>query len=100
MDLLRFLFTLGLTYQISQIISESYFPLFRYIRNLKGNIVFNFISELTSCFLCTSVWVGMILSNYFFDISNFLGYTEISWVWSGLFYSCLSWFIHVWEAKQ
>ena len=107
MDLFQFLFTLILTYQISQIISESTFPLFRFLRNvdqIDTNIfilqkLLSYIAQLFSCFLCTSVWIGIILSSKFYDISLNLGYNELSIMWSGLVYSCLAWFIHIWENK-
>lgn len=94
------LLSIGIVYQLSQIISESSFPIFRWLRNLEGNFIFDFIAELTSCFLCTSVWVGCIVSIWIFDIGAELGIKTIAWFASGLFYSSVCWFLHCWEVKN
>lgn len=88
-----------ITYNLSQIISESTFPLFKWLRNLEGNLILDFLSELTSCFLCTSVWVGCLISFWIFDIGSILKVEHLSWAVSGLFYSGMAWFIHCWEEK-
>lgn len=106
-DFIKFIFTLFVIYQITSIITESTFPLFKLLRVLHEfeskslfiNWILAGISQFFSCFLCTSVWVGFIISNYLYNISFELGYENQSWFWSGLFYSSLTWFIHIIENK-
>ena len=93
-EVLRFILTLLVVYQITSIISESSFPLFKWLRTLPG-----WIGELFSCFLCVSVWIGFIISSKLFDPAYELGYVQYSWIWSGLIYSSLVWFIHLIEEK-
>lgn len=93
------IFAILVTYNISQIISESSFPLFRWLRNLEGNVVKDFIANLTSCFLCTSVWTGILVSWLIFDYAKYLEIQSLTLFWSGLFYSCCAWFLHCWEVK-
>lgn len=93
------IFAILVTYNLSQIISESTFPLFRWLRNLEGNWFKEFISELTSCFLCTSVWIGVLVSFLLFDYAKYLEIQNLSLIWSGLFYSCCAWFLHCLEVN-
>lgn len=93
-EFLQFIFTIGVIYQVTSIISESSFPIFRWLQKRKG-----FVGDLFGCFLCVSVWVGWIGSVVLFDIGNFLGYESVSWAISGLFYSFIVWFIHLIEGK-
>ena len=89
-----------ITYQITTIICHSTFPLFRYLRSFSEhkNRWFRYLGELCSCFLCVSVWVGIILS-------YLLSYTGIdsiyipSQILSGIFISALAWFVHIFENK-
>lgn len=92
-------FSIIVVYNISQIISESTFPLFRFLRNLEGNWFFNFVSELTSCFLCTSVWAGLLVSWLVFDVASSLQVNHFTIFWSALFYSGCAWFLRCLEAK-
>lgn len=84
------IFTIAVVYQITQIISES--TIFKPLRNIP------FIGSFLSCFLCTSVWIGFLVSKFVFDYANYLG-LDCTVFLSGLFYSCVVWFIHVIEHK-
>jgi len=101
--IINFLFTTLLIYSVTQIVSESTFPLFRWLRNISDiypGTLSNFVGSLFSCFLCTSVWVGSLMSIWYFDISEYAGYPgNMSWCASGLVYSCIVWFIHVFENR-
>ncbi len=89
-----------ITYQISTIISHSTFPLFKYIRMLADhdNRWLRYIGELCSCFLCVSVWVGIILSYLTNNIGIYSAYIP-SQILSGIFISALAWFVHIFENK-
>lgn len=94
------IFSIFIVYNLSQIISESTFPLFKWMRSLTNNryLLIQYIGELFSCFLCTSVWCGWIVAICVFDLGSVLQ-VEHSWLWTGLFYSSLAWFLHCLEAK-
>ena len=94
MEFLQFILTIGVVYQATSIISESSFPIFKWLQKRKG-----FVGDFFGCFLCVSVWVGWIGSVVLFDVGNFLGYESVSWAISGLFYSFIVWFIHLIEGK-
>jgi hypothetical protein len=103
MILLKIIFQTFVLYQAAQIISESKLtkPLREYLLGRSVNsIAYKFLYELFSCFLCTSVWVGFILTPLLFDLSSYLGYCGFSWFWNGLFFSALAWFMHVWEQSK
>lgn len=87
-------FEILVLYQITTIISES--SLFNPLREFLTKRFFplSLLGYLISCFLCTSVWVGFILSNYLFNFAEYLGYYEISWFWNSMFFSAVVWFIH------
>lgn len=93
-EFLQFGFTLAVVYQITSIISESSFPPFRWLRNLD-----NILGEFFDCFLCVSVWVGWVMAVILFDPGKYLEFGVFSWIWSGLFYSSLTWFLHLIEGK-
>jgi hypothetical protein len=97
----KLIFSVFITYNITQIISESTFPLFKWLRDLeyRNFIGLRWIGHLFGCFLCTGVWVGWFVAFFLFDVGQFLEIGTISWVWTGLFYSSLTWFIHCLEAK-
>lgn len=97
----KLIFTILITYNITQIISESTFPLFKWLRDLeyRNFIGLQWIGHLFGCFLCTSVWVGWAVAFFLFDVGQFLEIESITWAWSGLFYSSLAWIIHCLEAK-
>lgn len=101
MILLKIIFQVIVLYQITQIISESKItrPLRTYLSG-KQSLVARFLYELISCFLCTSVWVGFILTPLLFDFAKYLGYDTVTWFWNGLFFSCITWFLHVWEQSK
>ncbi len=100
MTILLIIFSVFIVFNLSQIISESTFPLFRWLRRLEVNeyLLVSYIGQLFSCFLCTSVWAGWIVAIFVFDLGLNLG-VEHSWFWTGLFYSSLAWFLHILEAK-
>lgn len=100
MILLKIIFETLILYQIAQIISES--TLFSPIRRffLRSNwIPINWIGRLLDCFLCTSVWVGFVLSFVLFNFSEYLGYYSFSWFWNGLYFSSMAWFLRILESK-
>jgi len=112
-EFLQFILTIGVVYQVTSLISESSFPLFKWLRDV-GQFVYKpeydskfrerskylgWIGDFFGCFLCVSVWIGFIGSVVLFDIGNFLGYESVSWAISGLFYSFIVWFIHLIEGK-
>lgn len=101
MILLKVIFQIFILYNISQIISETKIsrPLRDYLRR-KTNIVARILYELISCFLCTSVWVGFILTPLLFDFAAYLGYTSVTWFWNGLYFSSITWFMNVWEQNK
>lgn len=94
MEFLQFMFTIGVVYQVTSIISESSFPIFRWLQRKDG-----FVGDLFGCFLCVSVWIGCLGSVWLLDIANLLGYESLTWLTSGLFYSFIAWFIHLLEGK-
>lgn len=85
------LFLIAILYQITSIISESSFPLFRWMRTLPY-----YIGDLFGCFLCVSVWVGLF-GSLILNISNNFGFD--SHFLSVFFYSFCLWWIHLLEAK-
>lgn len=95
---LKIVFELFILYQITQIITES-----QLLEPIRSSFVysklwiFKKIGHLISCFLCSGVWVGFILSFRLFNFAEYLGYYELSWFWNGLFFSCLSWFLRMLE---
>lgn len=93
-EFLQCIFTVGVIYQVTSIISESSFPIFSWLRKRNG-----IIGNLFDCFLCVSVWIGWIGSYFLFNLGNELGFIEYSWFTSGLFYSFICWFIHLLEGK-
>lgn len=97
--LIKVVFQVLVLYNISQIISESSLtrPIREYLLKYCNIPVYKFLYGLMSCFLCTSVWVGFILSLLLHDMAKDIGYETLTWFWSGLFYSSITWFIHVWE---
>lgn len=101
--LLKIVFQTLVLYQVSQIISESKIsrPLREYLKEMSSVSTFaKVLYELISCFLCTSVWVGFLLTFVLFDFADYLGYDIVSWFWNGLFFSALSWFMYVWEQSK
>ena len=103
MILLKIIFEVMVLYQITQIITES--KITRPIRsflNEQGRyfIIAEILYELISCFLCTSVWVGFILTPLLFDFASYLGYDKGSFFWNGLFFSSVTWFLYVWEQSK
>jgi len=115
MEILQFILSIGVIYQVTSIISESSFPLFKWLRSIgqekvdwpKYDIKLDWsdkleimIGELFRCFLCVSVWIGCIGSYFLFDFAIFVGYNQLSWLISGLFYSFICWFIHLIEGKM
>lgn len=103
------------TYHISSLIAEAEITSwFRGLFKPKS-----FFHRLFSCVLCTSVWVGWLLS---FLVFNAFAYYEsdivfklnlllinhkaatilaliISHFLSGILYSAVTWFLHLWEVK-
>jgi len=102
MILLKVIFQILVMYQMTQIISESKLtkPLRDYLlsRSRTSKVAW-FFYELSSCFLCTSVWVGFLLTLPLFDLAAYMGYTTMSWFWNGLFFSCLTWYLHLLENR-
>jgi hypothetical protein len=97
MELLKFLFVLIIAYQISSLIAESSFPVFSYLRQLP-----HFFGNLFSCVLCVSVWLGWFSAGFLYDPAAAIGFTPMflpTWFWSGFVYSCLVWFVHLFEGK-
>lgn len=84
-------FALFCIYNITQILSESYF--FKPFRDLFKQRI-SFLYELTTCFLCTSVWISFGFQ-YLFPEFNLHG----NWFLNTMFFSCCVWFIHVIENK-
>lgn len=114
MEFLQFILTIGVVYQVTSIISESSFPIFKWLQkfgdiprrkvelDLKINIIDRFeifIGDLFGCFLCVSVWVGCLGSYLLFDCAAFVEFQSWTWFTSGLFYSFIVWFIHLLEGK-
>lgn len=101
--LLEFIFEIALTYQITQIICESVVcePLREYFQKwaLVGNKIAIFIYKLISCFLCTSVWVSVIVSSIFINIPEYLGYSHLNPLTGGLALSFFVWFVRLYEGK-
>jgi hypothetical protein len=99
-ELILLIFSIFIVFNLSQIISESTFPLFKWLRRLETNryLLVSYIGQLFSCFLCTSVWAGWVVSILVFDLGSVLQ-VEHSWFWTGLFYSSIAWFLHCVEAK-
>lgn len=88
------MFAIGVCYQITSIISESSFPLFRWLRTLPY-----FLGNLFGCFLCISVWVGFLCSFCLFDFGKEIEFSQYTWFTSGLFYSFITWWLHLLEGK-
>jgi len=87
-------------FQITTIIVDS--NLFQILRDFLTSskwILLLFIGQLLSCFLCTSVWVGFILSNCLYNICDDLGFHSFSWFFNSMFFSGLAWFIYLFEKK-
>jgi len=105
--ILQFLVTIAVCYQVTSIISESSFPLFKWLRHLdevRTNDLFKIwvfkgISNFFSCFLCVSVWIGFLCGRLLFDLAKFVEYESLTWAISGLVYSFICWFIHLVEGK-
>lgn len=112
-EILQFIFTIGVIYQVTSIISESSFPLFKWLRDI-GQFVYKpeydsrfrqrskylgWIGEFFGCFLCVSVWIGCLGSYLLFDCAAFIEFQSLTWFTSGLFYSFICWFIHLIEGK-
>lgn len=93
-EILQFIFTIGVIYQVTSIISESSFPLFKWLQTRKG-----IVGDLFGCFLCVSVWIGLLGSYLLFDCAAFIEFQSLTWFTSGLFYSFICWFIHLIEGK-
>ncbi len=100
MNIFLTIFAIFIVFNLSQIISESTFPLFRLLRRLEESqyLFISYIGQLFSCFLCTSVWVGWLVSVKVFDLGSVLQ-VDHSWFWTGLFYSSIVWFLHCMEVK-
>ena len=86
----KIIFQIFVLYNITQIVTES--VLFSKVRKIK------ILSPLLTCFLCTSVWISFLLSFFLFDLAKYLEY-DYSWFWNGLFFSSITWFIHIIEQK-
>lgn len=87
-------------YGLTQIIVES--SAFNSIKRFIKDTWFHFLYELTSCVLCTSVWVGFLFGAFFyspvqteFQLSNFW----ISIFLDGMLSSAVVWFLHLLEVK-
>lgn len=83
------LFASACIFSITQIISES--KLFSDVRGFfERNLTF--LYNLTSCFLCTSVWVSffvaLVLPNARFEHGLFF---------DAMYYSCIVWFMRLFE---
>jgi hypothetical protein len=103
MIFVKVIFQVIVLYQITQIISESRIsrPIREYLAEKGRKYLFpKILHDLISCFLCTSVWVGFILTPLLFDLAKYIGYETMSWFWNGLFFSCVAWFLNVWEQSK
>lgn len=103
MILMKIVFQILVLYQIAQIISESRIskPLRTFLlEKSHGNVIIGLLHGLLSCFLCTSVWVGFLLTPMLFDFAEYIGYNQVSWFWNGLFFSSITWFLYVWEQSK
>ena len=87
----KIVFEVIVLYNITQIVAES--TLFSKVRKIK------IVGSVLSCFLCTSVWISFLLTFVLFDYANYLGFDKFSWFFNGMFFSGLTWFIHVIERK-
>lgn len=109
---LEITFEVGIVYAITQIIAESKLtaPIRGWLEvwstnqpssvfELGAKLVGWFLYTLTSCFMCTCVWVSFFVSFKFFNLAQYLGYTEFSVFWNGLFLSTLTWFLRAIEEK-
>lgn len=92
----QIVFEIFVLYNITQIITES--SLFESVRQFKVNNK-KILHPLLSCFLCTSVWISFLLTFVLFDYASHLGYQQFSWFLNGLFFSSVTWFIHIIEIK-
>jgi len=91
------LFEILVLYQLTSIITESH--LFKPIRTWALSSS-EFLGSLISCFLCTSVWVGFILSFVLYDYAKTLGINPMySWFFNSMFFSFFTWFLHLIEQK-
>lgn len=85
-------------YNATQIVVEStLFEPFRMFlfRNFKNSLY-----KLFSCFLCTSVQIGFVISLILWDFIKAEGVDpSYSWFFNSLFISCLTWFMHVFEKR-
>lgn len=103
MIITKIIFEVFILYQVSQVISESKLtrPFREYLRQKgQSNRLIMFLYNLLSCFLCTSIWVGFLLSLLLFDFAAHIGYETVSWFWNGLFFSSITWFMNVWEQNK
>lgn len=90
-------------YGITQIIVDSIlFKPFRMF--LLKHLITQPFGILFTCTICTSTWVGFILSHYWFSPSyNLFGYyvhigtINISFALDGFYGSCIIWFISLFE---
>lgn len=90
-------FEIIVLYQISSIITESYL-----LKPLREQIYSKsvFFGSLISCFLCTSIWVGFILSFFLYDYAKDLGVNlYVSWFFNSMFFSGLAWFLKLLEER-
>ena len=74
----------GLRDRINRLGQNEYFPF---------NGVFKFISDLLSCMMCTSTWVGFFLSMVFYSPSHELFNVSLigSWFFDGMLASGFVW---------
>lgn len=93
MIVLQIIFEAFVLYQITTIIVDS--TLFDIIKSpFRNNKYLGLLSHLLDCFLCTSVWVGFVLSEFLLNFSEYLGYYEYSTIWNSMFFSAIAWFIN------
>lgn len=85
------IFEVFVLYNITQVIVES--TLFSKVRKIK------ILNPLLSCFLCTSIWISFILSLFLFNYAEYLGCNHFSWFFNGMFFSSITWFLHLIEGK-
>lgn len=82
-------FTSACIFSITQIIAES--KLFSDVREFfMRNLTF--LYNLTSCFLCTSVWVSFFVA-LILPVARF----EHGLFFDTMFYSCMVWFMRLFE---
>lgn len=89
------LFVAFCTFSITQIIAESTFfaPLRGWLSKFGEKwLVFLALYKLTSCFLCTSVWVS-----FFMVLCLPSGRFEHGLFFDAMFYSCIVWFMRLTE---